>query len=154
MTMTLPPPARTLGLMGLLPQLAAVFEVATDGEWRWVALALGFGYAALIFSFIGGLWWGLALASERKAGWMFGAGVLPSLIALAAFAPWTLGMEWPGPSLILIGACLGISPLVDHAIARDIMLADGWLRLRWLLSGGLGVLTIALGLVAISSPMA
>jgi hypothetical protein len=144
----LPQSSRILGLMGLLPQVAALFEVATDGEWRWVALALGFAYAALIFSFLGGLWWGLALKAEAARGWMFGVGVVPSLIALAAFAPWTLGMEWPGPWLMVIGACLGLSPAIDQLMAREMVLPAGWLRLRWTLSLWLGALTILLGFAA------
>ena len=60
--------ARRLGYAGLLPQIAALALFAGGGEWGWVALAAGFAYAALIFSFLGGVWWGQALAMPRAPG--------------------------------------------------------------------------------------
>ena len=61
---TAPPPltktARLLGLAGLLPQLIAVLFLLDGSGMRWIATAGGYGYAALIFSFLGGLWWAIA----------------------------------------------------------------------------------------------
>ena len=48
--------ARLLGYAGLLPQAAAFVAVLKDGPEKWTALAMAFGYAALIFSFLGGVW--------------------------------------------------------------------------------------------------
>ena len=102
----LPDNARWLGLAGLLPQIAAVAAVIHGGEARWTALALSFGYAALIFSFLGGVWWGLALAAPRVPRWTFAVSVLPSLIALALWYPWMVGDTWPGPELVVLGALI------------------------------------------------
>jgi len=55
MTDTLHRAALRFGFAGLLPQAIALFLVATDAEQRWSALAVGYAYAALIFSFLGGV---------------------------------------------------------------------------------------------------
>ncbi|WP_114522155.1 DUF3429 domain-containing protein [Altererythrobacter sp. ZODW24] len=145
---SLPEIAEKLGYAGLLPQVLAVWLVFGEGEWRWVALAGGLAYAALIFSFLGGVWWGQAVASPAAPKWAFAAAVLPSLIGLAAFMPWTVGWNWPGPSLIVLGFGLVASPLVDRALAPG---GERWMALRWKLSLGLGVLTLILGILALRS---
>jgi hypothetical protein len=134
-----------LGYAGLLPQFIALALAWQGGEWGFVALAGGFAYAALIFSFLGGVWWGQALASTQASAGAFVVSVLPSLISLALFLPWTFGWEWPGPALLYLGALIAISPAVD----RKLGFADAaFIRLRWHLSLGLGVATIMLGFIA------
>jgi hypothetical protein len=139
----LPPLARALGYAGLLPQLAAVALLATGSlDYRFSALALAFAYAALIFSFLGALWWGLAAARpERAPAWVWPVGVLPSLLALAACIPWAVGGEWPAPSLVILALGIAASVLVDHRLAKLGLCPPGWLRLRLHLSLGLGFLT-------------
>jgi hypothetical protein len=63
------------------------------------------------------------------------------LISLAAYLPWIFGWSWPGPSLVVMAACLLLSPLVDRELALTISLPQGWLTLRRNLSLGLGALT-------------
>jgi Protein of unknown function (DUF3429) len=142
---SLSPAARILGYAGLLPQIICIGMILTGHEWRYAALAGGYAYAAAIFSFLGGVWWGQALASGRATTGAYVLAVLPSLIAVALFLPWTLGWEWPGPALLYLGALILGSPLVDRSLG---FAAADFLRLRWHLSAGLGTLTIALGLVA------
>lgn len=141
----LSPTARALGYAGLLPQVLCVGLLLIGHEWRYTALAGGFAYAAAIFSFLGGVWWGQAVASRRATTGAYLLAVLPSLLAVALFLPWTFGWEWPGPALFYLGALIMGSPLVDRALG----FADAdFLRLRWHLSLGLGALTIVLGLLA------
>jgi hypothetical protein len=139
---------RTLSLAGLLPQFCAAMLVLGGSEWRWVALAVGYGYAAIIFSFLGGIWWGLALRDDAPPDWLLFAAVTPGLIATATFIPWTLGLSWPGPSLFIVGLCLILSPLIDRAIGQRTPLPGGWQKLRWTVSLGLGGLTVLLGVCA------
>jgi len=148
-TNTLSPAARWLGYAGLLPQALCLALVLTGNEYAYNALAGGFAYGAAIFSFLGGVWWGQAIAHSTP-GRTAGSGayliaVMPSLLSVALFLPWTFGWEWPGPALLYLGALILLSPLVDRALgyaARD------FLSLRVQLSVGLGALTIALGLAA------
>jgi hypothetical protein len=142
---------RLLGMAGLVPQLLAlVLIIGNDPQWRYIALASAFGYAALIFSFLGGLWWGIAAATQaagrRPYPWLYAAAVAPSLIAFAAYLPWVFGLSWPGPSLVLLGLCLLATPLVDRQIARFV--PPWWLPLRWQLSAGLGLSTLAIAIFA------
>lgn len=136
--------ARLLGYAGITPQFIAFMAVLKGGPEGWSALALGFGYAALIFSFLGGVWWGLGMAAPRAPRWIFAVAVLPSLIALALWFPWMIGEVWPRPEMVVLGALIAASPLVDHAIG---FAPPGWLALRWRLSLGLGGLTVGIGLI-------
>lgn len=146
---TLSPAARLFGYAGLLPQLICVALAASEHEYAYTALAGGFAYAAAIFSFLGGVWWGQAVQSGND-GKLASAGsyliaVMPSLIAVALFLPWSLGWEWPGPALLYLGVLILLSPLVDRALGYA---AKDFMRLRVQLSLGLGLLTIALGVVS------
>ncbi len=138
------PQARRLGYAGLTPQLIAFLLVLDGGESGYVGLSGAYGYAAIIFSFLGGMWWGLALQRQDAPRWIFIAAVMPSLIAFGTYLPWTIGAPWPEPSMLVIGACIMASPLVDLAIGG---LSAAWIRLRWHLSLGLGGLTIATALI-------
>ena len=137
--------ARLLGFAGLLPHIAVVLVLLErNNELRFFALAMSYAYAALILSFLGGIWWGFAARAERAPGWLWVAAVLPSLIALASFLPWATGETWPGPSLVVIGVALIGSLAVDWQLQRTGLAPDWWLRLRMPLSLGLGTLSIAM----------
>ena len=145
-TRPFPATAKWLGYAGLLPQVIAVAMILYDPTLEWIALAGGYGYAAFIFSFLGGVWWGLALNAANPPDWLYPVAVAPSLIALASYLPWIWGLEWPEPSLWILAIGLLLSPIFDRALARRISLPDGWLRLRIHLSVGLGVLTLVLAI--------
>ncbi|GAA0471637.1 hypothetical protein GCM10009096_10840 [Parasphingorhabdus litoris] len=149
---TIPMAPRLLGLAGLLPPffltLASLFGPL---EWQWSALAIAYAYAALIFSFLGGVWWGLAASREDAPGWIYVAAVLPSLIALATYVPWILGWSWPGPSMLLLGLCIIASPLVDRRLFAAGREPAWMLTLRWILSVGLGLLTLTMAAIALVS---
>lgn len=144
-TPSLSPAARALGYAGLLPQIICIALILAGHEWRYAALAGGFAYAAAIFSFLGGVWWGQALANGRASTGAYILAVLPSLLAVALFLPWSFGWEWPGPALFYLGALILGSPLIDRALG---FAAADFLRLRWHLSIGLGSLTIVLGFLS------
>ena len=135
------------GYAGLLPQIIAAAMVVSGSEYRWTGLALAYGYAAFIFSFIGGMWWALGATTRRddaSANGIFALAVAPSLLALATYAPWILGWEWPGPSMAWLGFFLLLSPLADRWLSARCALPAGWMKLRWHLSIGLGGLTLLL----------
>ncbi|WP_375394246.1 DUF3429 domain-containing protein [uncultured Sphingomonas sp.] len=145
----IPAAARWLGFAGLIPQAAVVATLLTGNvAARFTALATGFAYAALILSFLGGTWWGLAAqAGERAHKWIWTVSVAPSLLALASTVPWTTGDPWPGPSLLLLGLSLIGALLVDYRLYRLGIAPGWWLWLRAPLSGGLALLTIAAALL-------
>ena len=141
----IPKPAKTLGYAGLLPQAFCVVLLLAGEEYHWFALTAGFGYAALIFSFLGGIWWGQAVSISEARVWIYIAAIAPSLIAFCLYMPWAFGWEWPGPQLIVLGLCLMASPYADRKMGYA---NPHWLRLRWNLSLGLGVMTMILSYVA------
>jgi Protein of unknown function (DUF3429) len=142
-TATLPRFARFLGFAGLLPQAAALVAIWSGSlDYRFTALAFAFAYAALILSFLGALWWGLAAARPQRApGWVWLVGVMPCLLALASCAPWAFGAAWPAPSLFLLAGAIGASCLVDLKLDRLGLCPKGWARFRVQLSLGLAALT-------------
>jgi Protein of unknown function (DUF3429) len=134
---------RPLGYAGMLPLAGCLAGMWLVPGGRDAMLAGGFGYAALIFSFLGGLWWGQSLTRASAPGWTWGMAVAPSLIGwglmLAQMAGWSLR-----GSLVVLGVAILASPLVDLALARRWGMPRGWISLRVQLSGGLGLLTLAL----------
>ena len=139
--------AMRLGYAGLLPPIVFLCIAIADPAQRWIILAAGFGYAAFIFCFLGGVWWGLAMSSRSVPSWIWVAAVSPSLIALVLFLPWTFGWEWPRPAMLVLAALILASPLVDWAMGWHVPLPQGWLRLRVHLSAGLALLTLLLSLL-------
>lgn len=139
---SLTPASRALGYAGLLPQIICLGLTLTGHEYAYTALAGGFAYGAAIFSFLGGVWWGQSIQSGKAGAGAYIIAVMPSLIAVALFLPWSFGWEWPGPALLYLGAFILFSPLVDRGLG---FAAPDFMRLRWHLSLGLGGLTIALG---------
>lgn len=133
-----------LGLSGIAPQAICLALVVHGGPERWIALAAGCAYAAVILSFLGGLWWMAALLAGRTEPGIMALAVLPSLFAWATFLPWCFGATWPGPSLVGLAVVLLASPLADRHLARTISFPAGWLRLRVAMATGLGVLTLAM----------
>lgn len=141
--------ARLLGYFGLLPQLAAILAMLFGGpDLYWIAVAIAYAYAAFIFSFLGGIWWGFGMAmAGPRPRWIFAAAVLPSLLALATYVPWVMGWRWPQPSLIILGCAIILSPMVDICMLRGQHHFTGWLRLRCQLSWALGGMTLAVALL-------
>lgn len=144
---SLTPASRWLGYSGLLPQIICLGLALIGHEYAFTALAGGFAYAAAIFSFLGGVWWGQAIQSGRAGAGAYLVAVMPSLLAVALFLPWSFGWEWPGPALLYLGALIALSPMVDRALG---LAAPDFMRLRWHLSLGLGGLTIALGIASMN----
>ena len=142
-----PPPlpriAVVLGIAGLAPQVWALLATFSEAD-RYIGLAAGYFYAALIFSFLGGLWWGVAASRKDAPDWLYLAAVVPSLIAFATGIPWMTGAEWPGPSLGVLGVGILASILLDRRLFRQGLIDRTVLRLRVGLSLGLGILTLLL----------
>lgn len=134
-TPDLPPAVRLLGLAGILPQLACIGHAAMFGGG--FAGQAGLAYAALILSFLGGLWWMAALLSGLRDPLPYVVAVLPSLLGWGA-------MLLPAGGLWLVALCLLASPLVDRSLSRQITLPKGWLALRWQMATGLGLSTLIL----------
>lgn len=142
----MPKIARALGLSGLLPLLAVVLVLFVDDDPanRRDMLGLGLLYAALILSFLGGLWWGLAAAAQRSPpGWVWGVAVVPSLYVWVPLGLVWLGLMAPAVALGIIGAGLWMALLVDRALVRLGLAPGWWMRLRVPLSLGLGGLSMA-----------
>lgn len=141
---------RLLGLAGLLPQFAAVLAAfAGPDEWHQPARVMGALYAALIFTFLGGTWWGIAggaPAAERRGGlvWAWVAAVMPSLVAFGLIGAWIFDLLPLEPVLVMLGGGLLMALGVDARFGS--LSPRWWMQLRAPLSVALGTATIALAL--------
>ena len=142
--------AYLLGFAGLLPQGGAVWLTTGDhSKATTLGYAVALFYGAVILSFLGGIWWGLAMRRLDRQAPLAAAAVLPSLVAVAIIA-WAgvLGTDAsPGP-LVALGAALLLTLPVDRHLVTTGEAPAGWMRLRIPLSLGLGGLTILAGVLA------
>ena len=120
--------ARRLGHAGLVPFVlgAALVWVVNAEAHPYATLALS-AYAAVIVSFLGGIYWGLAFRLTAPPAQLLVWGVVPSLVAwLAVMMPASAGLVVHGTML-----------LVCYAVDRRIYPTQGlarWLTLRFRLS--------------------
>lgn len=143
---SLPRPALVLGALGVLPFIVLATQTATN-------LPLGSGYTdtarqallvygAVILSFLGGVQWGLAVATaDRSDAWRrYGLSVLPSLLAFAGF--------WLGGRNGLIALASGLSVWCIYELwATGLGEAPPWYgRLRF----GLSVVAVACLVAAVA----
>lgn len=137
-----------LGGAGLLPQVACVLVALAAPQLAGPAALVGGAYATVILSFLGGMWWMQALCRSDAHWWPYALAVSPSLLGWAALLPWLLGAAAPSLALGVLAVALLASPLGDRAIGSFAGEVPNWRRLRHLLSGGLGALTLLLAAVA------
>lgn len=129
-----------LGAAGLLPALSTCAVVfAGPPTWRDVAALAAAGYAAIIVSFIGGAWWGLAAAAPRPRWQTLALSIVPSLAGWAA-----LLLDRP-TGLVMLGLLLVAVLPGDQWLVRTGVAPAWWMQLRWPLSLGLGTTTLATG---------
>jgi peptidoglycan/LPS O-acetylase OafA/YrhL len=135
-----------LGFAGLLPQVAAVASLAIGMDGA-IGHCFAFAYAGLIFSFVGGTWWGLAVRRPGPQGALLMAAVVPSLL-VAALMLGMVGAVLPlRLSLVILGGALMLMlPMDRHLVAKGDA-PVGWMTLRTPLSLGLGVLTLIAGVL-------
>ena len=140
-----------LGLAGLLPLAGAIgLQVAHRnsgivGPSLFMIVMSALGYAALILSFLGGMWW--SAACNRLHGailwrWL-GVAVLPSLWAAASFFA---GLP-RGTAFALAGGLL-LSLVADRAAMSTGLVPRWWMWLRVPLSCGLAAEVLAVGWLA------
>ena len=148
-TARVPTAAAVLGAAGLLPLILALFVRLAGGVYPdtpvpIVVGGLALSYAALILSFLGGIWWGVAAtrATPQQLPGLMGIAVLPTLVALAV-----VGLAWnfPATASTLLGVSIALTPIVDAGLARRGLVPAWWMRLRLPLSLALGALVLGLG---------
>lgn len=140
----LSPFAYLLGWAGLLPQIAAfMLLVGQEPDLQEFGHILAQAYAALILSFLGGIWWGMGV---RVAGepprWLWFAAVLPALLAYATFLPLAMGARDTALPCVILATGLIVSLWVDWRLCALEIAPRGWMFLRLPLSVGLALLTL------------
>jgi hypothetical protein len=143
---SVPRAARLLGLAGLLPSLAMVVAMLALPEARGAAAAAGVAYGALIASFIGGTWWGLAAARAEAAQ--------PRLLALSvapALFAWPAMLLEPMAGLTMLAIVFAVLVPTDRRLQHEGVAPAWWLALRRPLSFGMAALhAVAATILALS----
>ena len=125
------PIALRLAYAGLLPFIIGALLIWLIGDSNlevlsFVTLALS-AYAALIISFLGGIYWGLGFRQSVPSPQPFVWGVVPSLLA------WVAVVMPAYAGLVLHGVLLVVCYLVDRRLYPALG-ASAWLHLRFRLS--------------------
>lgn len=143
------PVALGLGFAGLLPQVAAAGLTLFGPKAAALGYAIAAIYGALILSFLGGMWWSIAMWREQKQGSLVAIAITPSLVAgtILGWAGVLGDLSSPGPPVAL-GVAIMLTLFIDRHLIDTGEAPEGWMRLRVPLSLGLGALTIAVGLLA------
>ena len=124
--------ARLAGFAGLVPLVVPLLVLWWHPDAAAPALTVQHTYAALILSFLGGIYWGIAL--NRQLGSWIWLSALPTLWAWPAL----LMPPFAGTWMLIMGFALMF--LLDHAARQR-----GWIR-QWFYQ-----LRLTLGIVAIIS---
>lgn len=142
---TIPRPALWLGLAGLLPSITALVVMLALPGMRELAASAGLGYGAVIASFVGGSWWGLAAgrASPEAMPCYLGLAVMPGLLAwLAVLVP-------PMTGFGVLALLFAVLPPTDRRLLHEGVSPLWWLALRWPLSLAMAALQAAMALVLV-----
>lgn len=144
-----PMAAVMLGAAGLLPLILALFVRLAGGVYPDTPIPIVLGglalsYAALILSFLGGIWWGVAAtrATPEFMPRLMAIAVAPSLIAWVVVA---MAWDFPATASTTLGVTIALTPLVDRWLARHGLVPAWWMKLRLPLSLALGALVLGLG---------
>ena len=144
---TLPRAALILGLAGLAPSIAALAAMVALPEWRDSAAQAGLAYGAVIASFVGGAWWGLAAGRAEPA-------MLPRLLVLSVLPSL---MAWPAllvplPTALLVLSALFVTLLpTDRRLVRAGVAPAWWMGLRTPLSLGMAALHAAMAALLLTT---
>jgi steroid 5-alpha reductase family enzyme len=134
MLASIPLPARSLGLAGLIPFWACALGLALfpgAGVAPETLLRAQVAYGAVILTFLGGVHWGVALRQAGAPSWLRLAwGVTPSLIA------WCALLLPPRNGLGLLAFGLAIAFGVDLRTLAEGIAPDWYPRLRRILTTG------------------
>jgi hypothetical protein len=144
---TLPRAARLLGLAGLIPTVAMITGLLLLPDWREQIAKAGLAYGAVIASFVGGAWWGLAARAEVVAPRLLVLSVLPSLMA------WPALLAPPATGLLLLAVVFASLLPTDRRLVAEGIAPAWWMDLRRPLSWGMAVLHLAsAGILAFNGP--
>jgi len=143
--LSIPAPARSFGLAGLLPFILSalvcwvsptVFSFPFANSGAFVLCA----YGAVILSFLGGIRWGVAMqhASMIQDWRVVGWAMVPSLLGWAAL------LVPPAIGLVLLVIGFVIQFIIDYRSTEAGITPPWFLSLRALLTGG-AILSIAVG---------
>lgn len=147
---TMPPPARWLGVGGVLPfaalALATVLDPVHSLMWQQALMA----YGAIILSFVGALHWGFAMTAagldERERSQRFVWSVMPALIGWTALLALTFSVIL-AVGLLLLGFWLHL--LQDRVLVQRAELPRWYMPLRLGLTTAASVAIIAGGWAAL-----
>jgi hypothetical protein len=141
---TLPRAAWLLGLAGLIPTLAMLIVMLALPDMRAAAATAGLAYGALIVSFVGGSWWGLAVRAEPVEARLLVVSVLPTLTA------WPALLVPPATGLLVLSMVfLALLP-TDRRLAARGLAPGGWVGIRRPLSLAMAGLHLAAAAVLVS----
>lgn len=130
-----------LGFAGLLPAAAAALALLFGpAQWHGLAATVCATYDAVILSFLGGAWWGIASGPDAAPGRGL-AGVL-AVSVLPSLAGWAALLLDRGSGLVALGLLFLVVLPGDFWLERGGLAPAWWTRLRVPLSVGMAALAL------------
>ena len=143
-----PRPAIWLGLTGILPSLAAIVAMVAWPAAQDVATSAALTYGAMVASFVGGTWWGLAAlkAPPEALSRYLQLAIMPTLVA------WLAVLVQPATGFAVLAVLFIVLPPTDRRLQAAGITPGWWLAQRRPLSFAMAALQAAASLVLLFSP--
>lgn len=140
---TVPRAALWLGLTGILPSIAAIAVMLSWPGAKGFAASAALAYGAMVASFVGGTWWGLAAlrAAPELLSRYLQLAIVPTLVA------WLAVLVQPAAGFAILALLFIVLPPTDRRLQDAGITPTWWLTQRRPLSYVMAALQAAASLV-------
>ncbi|WP_347546913.1 DUF3429 domain-containing protein [Roseomonas sp. CAU 1739] len=144
----MPRAAWWLGLTGMLPNVAALAVMLAWPEAQGFAAHAALVFSAMVASFVGGTWWGLAAlrASPGELSRFLQLAIMPALTA------WLAVLVQPATGFAILAMLFAVLPPTDRRLQAAGVTPGWWLAQRRPLSYAMAVLQVVTSLVLFLNP--
>ncbi len=144
----IPNSALLIGLAGLVPSIAAPVAMLAWPAGQGLLAMIGVAYGAMVASFGGGAWWGMACgrASAEAQPRLMALSMVPGLVA------WPVMLAPPATGYLVLALLFAVLPPTERRFQQAGLTPAWWFALRRPLCLAMAALHGAAALILIISP--
>lgn len=137
-----------ISLAGLVPSIAMPVAMLAWPAAQGILAALGVAYGAMVASFGGGAWWGMACgrAAPEAQPRLMAQAMVPGLVA------WPVLLAPPTTSYLVLALLFAVLPPTERRFQQAGLTPAWWFALRHPLCHAMAALHAAAGLILMVSP--